>query len=644
MTSVRIRLGGLLAAWVAVFWIATPCAAAPLEAYGRLPNIETAAISPSGDWLAVIWTDGEERKVVVQDLRTGKLERALDAGQAKVRGLEWADDKHLLITGSTAKMAVDVLSARREWYMGFVYDLEHNRLKPLMGRVGDSMNVIASAPVVRILDGKPYAFVQGVHFVGGRGRLSLYKVDLETVTAQVFENGSDDTQDWVVSADGRAVGQAEYDPEAARWSLKVRGDGDRWRVVTTQQAYADWPDLPGLGRDGASVLVADYTDGKADLREIAPDVGEWVEPFTTEPLGEDLWDPADHRLIGFHGLVGDEDRYEFFNPRDQKIWAAVQRAFPNNRVLLVSSSADRRRFVVLCDSPTDGPAYALVDLTTKSAKWLGVVYQGLTAADISPVRPIRFKAKDGLELSGYLTTPKGRAAKNLPLVVFPHGGPASRDTPGFDWWAQAMASRGYAVLQVNFRGSDGFGWDFLKAGFGEWGRKMQTDLSDGVRYLAGEGVIDPKRVCIVGASYGGYAALAGAALDRGVYRCAASVAGPSDLRRMVIWSKRQNTVAAERYWLRFMGADDRDDEKLAEVSPALHAEQVDIPILLIHGRDDTVVPLEQSQVMAKALEKAGKPVEFIVEKGEDHWLSRGETRLQMLQAVVAFLEKNNPPN
>jgi dipeptidyl aminopeptidase/acylaminoacyl peptidase len=172
---------------------------------------------------------------------------------------------------------------------------------------------------------------------------------------------------------------------------------------------------------------------------------------------------------------------------------------------------------------------------------------------------------------------------------------------------------------------------------------MQTDLSDGVRHFAKEGIIDPKRVCIVGASYGGYAALAGATLDRGVYRCAASVAGPSDLRRMVIFSRGQSGVSAQRYWTRFMGAKNLNDPVLAELSPVEYAEKVDIPVLLVHGRDDTVVPADQSQRMADALKRAGKPVELVLMKGEDHWLTRGETRMQMLQSVVSFLEKNNPP-
>ena len=171
---------------------------------------------------------------------------------------------------------------------------------------------------------------------------------------------------------------------------------------------------------------------------------------------------------------------------------------------------------------------------------------------------------------------------------------------------------------------------------------MQTDLSDGVRDLAFKGVIDPKRVCIVGASYGGYAALAGAALDPGVYRCAVSVAGISDVRKFILWAKLQSSVTAERYWDRYMGVDGPNDPMLTKISPADHVDAVTIPILLVHGKDDTTVPYEQSQIMVDAMKRAGEPVELVTLQHEDHYLSQGETRLQMLRATLDFLEKNNP--
>jgi len=187
----------------------------------------------------------------------------------------------------------------------------------------------------------------------------------------------------------------------------------------------------------------------------------------------------------------------------------------------------------------------------------------------------------------------------------------------------------------------------LEAGYGEWGRKMQTDLSDGVRYLVKQDIVDPARVCIVGASYGGYAALAGVSLDPGVYRCAVSISGIGDLSRMLNWEQSRHPYGVQtamRYWDRFMGASGPNDPKLDVISPIKHLESVTAPVMLIHGRDDTVVPFAQSQEMYDALKHANKAVELVELKQEDHWLSRSETRLQMLLESVAFLQHYNPPD
>jgi dipeptidyl aminopeptidase/acylaminoacyl peptidase len=288
-----------------------------------------------------------------------------------------------------------------------------------------------------------------------------------------------------------------------------------------------------------------------------------------------------------------------------------------------------------------GYAYALYDWYGHQATVLGQIYAGVVAP--AQVKKIAYAAGDGLLIPGFLTLPKGVTEKALPLVVLPHGGPAAADTLNFDWWAQALADQGYAVLQPNYRGST-ISYAHEAAGFGEWGRKMQTDLSDGVRYLAAQGVIDPKRVCIVGASYGGYAALAGVTLDAGVYRCAVSVAGLSDLRLFLRRANTGSSNTTQRWWDRFLGVANPNDPAISAVSPIEHIASVNVPVLLIHGRDDTVVRYEQSEVMLKALKQAGKPVELVTLSDEDHWLSRGKTRLQMLQACVAFLKANNPPN
>lgn len=617
-----------------------------LAIYGRLPTIESIRISPDGTKLAIIATSGDQRVLSIRQIGGGVL-NGMMLGDAKLRGAVWVGSDHLLLVGSQTTIVPGVSGPKQEYFMASDYNVVTGQQTPLLNDQSGAMNIVVGWPMARVIDGQPVAFLEGVRFVDNRGQITLYKSMLNSRSTKLYDfAGEPNTNGWLVNAAGDAVAQSLYDSKRGVWSLKTKVDG-AWRqideAVTPMGSYG----LSGFGRDGKSILVWRTDDKNNDvLREYQMDGAHTDLPQDLELSGL-IHDPGTLALVGGYKLQGDDLRYTFFDANAQKTWDAVSKAFGGDQVSLASWSQNRRKVVVHVESMTEGPAYALVDLDARKADFLGPVYKGVDASTVSPTRSVRYKASDGLEISGYLTLPKGRDPKNLPLIVLPHGGPEGRDTPVFDWWSQALASRGYAVLQPNFRGSEGFGWDFVKAGFGEWGKKMQTDLSDGVRDLVSQGLVDPKRVCIMGASYGGYAALAGATLDKGVYRCAVSVAGPSDLQRMLTKIRLLNdgqSSAAQRYWLRFMGADGVKDPDLAKISPAQQAEKADVPILLIHGKDDTVVAYEQSQIMATALKRANKPVIFITLDGEDHWLSRGATRLKMLTEAVAFVEKHNPPD
>lgn len=617
-----------------------------LDLYGRLPNIEGVEISPDGSKLAVTVTNGEQRSLAIHEIGKGMLV-GVNAGSTKLRGVTWAGEDHLILVVSQTADVIGLSGPALEYLMATDFNWRTKKQTPLLRNQESAMNIIIGSPMVREIDGDPVVFLEGVHFLSDQGVDTLYRVNLRTGLTRMLDKGAQiDTDGWLVDAQGEPVAQSLYNGKRGRWTLKMKLDGS-WRTVDEADTPMGSYGISGFGRDGKSILVWRTDENDKDILREYVGVGQHVDLPSDLDLTGLLHDPTNLSLLGGYTLKGDDLIYTFFDPASQRAWNSVAKAFEGDRVRLASWSKDRKRVVVLIDSVTVGPSYALIDLNTKKASWLGDVYSGLSEADVSPVRSIKYKAADGLEITGYLTLPRGRDPKNLPLIVLPHGGPEGRDTPGFDWWSQALASRGYAVLQPNFRGSEGFGWDFVKAGFGEWGRKMQTDLSDGVRDLAKQGVIDPKRVCIVGASYGGYAALAGATLDRGVYRCAVSVAGPSDLKKMLIAVRDAHNgemSAAQRYWLRFMGAEGIKDPDLAALSPARLADKVEIPVMLIHGKDDTVVRYDQSQVMADALKKAGKPVTFVALDGEDHWLSRGATRLKMLTETVAFVEKHNPPD
>jgi dipeptidyl aminopeptidase/acylaminoacyl peptidase len=629
------------AAGAAMAVTASAVAAAPLDVYGRLPTIEQATISADGQELALITNDGDAQLVSVRRVDDPKPLMTLRTQSGKVRGLRWVGSDHLLITASFTGKFPEVFSPRTEWAEVIDINVKAGTKMNLLGGARNAIPATIGEPQIRYLHGRPYAFVQACYFVNDEGRISLFRVDLSTGETALAAIGASDTDGWLVSPNGAPLAESRYDATGAAWSLFVnRSDG--WRLADQSAASYGDDSVLGLGRDGRSVMISAVKDGQTILLELPPGADHWNEPLVVADERNLIVDPTDERLIGYDALVGEADSYVFFDPADQAKWDAAAKLFPGARVTLSGLTADRAKLLVDVESPTDPPAYDIVDTTTHDVQPVGAAYAKLAASDVAAVSPVAFQAADGLHLTGYLTLPKGRDPKGLPLVVFPHGGPAARDEPGFDWWAQAMAAGGYAVLQVNYRGSDGFGDAFLGAGFGQWGRKMQTDLSDGVRYLAKQGTIDPRRVCIVGASYGGYAALAGVTLDPGVYRCAVDVSGISDMRRFIDWSAGRSSIASRRYWTRYIGASSPKDPVFEQVSPLEHIDAVNAPILIIHGKDDTVVPFEQSQMMADALKQAGKPYDFVTLNHEDHWLSHGDTRLQMLQATMDFLAKNNP--
>lgn len=631
-----------LAGLLGLLW-ATPSAQAqsvPLDVYGGLPAYDLVEVSPSGDRLAYIAVIGEERSLIINDLNDMSLIGGVRAGDVKVRDLNWVGEDHVVLSTSATQVSASIGLRRSELYDGQIYSIATRGVAQAFRATPGVLAKVMGSPIIRTIDGRPTLIYPGSGYEG----LGLYTINLTTGVGTELEE-QDSAGGYLVNAAGVATARVRYDGE--RWELQTRRGGF-WTTVWRTDARIDTPGLVGFGVTDGAVVLYGAIDGRPEgFHSVDLATGAISDlPFEGKPT-DLIVHPVTRLVVGARTL-GDDDRqtYQFLDETMGRTWRSVQAAFRGKQVSLRSWSADLRQVVVFTQGAGDPGTYQLVDLDRGVAEVIGETY-ALTPEQVGEVRSIRYAATDGMSIPGYLTLPPGVTdPKGLPLVVFPHGGPAARDYLGFDWWAQAMASRGYAVLQPNFRGSDGLGTAHLEAGYGEWGRKMQTDLSDGVRWLASEGIIDPARVCIVGASYGGYAALAGPTVDPGVYRCAVSVAGVSDLRRMVQWSAEQagqRDSPVVRYWNRFMGADRLGDRDLDPISPAKLAERADAPILLLHGRDDTVVPYEQSRIMAEALARAGKPFELVQLDGEDHWLSRADTRRRMLAETVRFLEQHNPP-
>ena len=622
----------------------------PLAIYGRLPGFEEAKISASGQHTAILGTMNGQRMVMILDAER-RMVAQLPLGTLKVRSVNWAGDQALLVNYSkTVGLDIEFTTDRTELVSTIVVPIGGG--KPWVVFADKSMitgGVWGFYGIVQ-RDGRWFGYFGGITMERGSipgervlrdGRIvpDLYEVDLASRGARRIASRPDDDlvdRHWLIDGTGSVGAVLDYNRNNGKW--RVEGAGRRLLASGTDPSNKPW--LIGFTPDGASVIYG-LRDGKAQRDDwySVPLAGGTPQPYLAETVIAESFIGAGNRLIGYIDGKA-ESTAHFFVPQQDKIYAAARKAFPAQHMSLVDFNDSFKRLIVKTEGGGDPIVWWQVDIDTGHAEVLGQSYP-LAADQVAAFRNVPYKAADGLAMEGVLTLPPGRPARALPVVILPHGGPTAHDSPGFDWIAQAFASRGYAVFQPNFRGSDGFGVEFEQAGRGEWGRKMQSDLSDGLAELGRQGIVDPHRACIVGASYGGYAALAGVTLQQGIYRCAVSIAGISDLSRMV--STEVAESGGDPMVVRELRAEIGTGRDLRSVSPIRFVQDVKVPIMLIHGKDDTVVRPVQSSTMASALRSAGKAVDYVTLPGEDHWLSTGETRQAMLEAAVGFVMRHNPP-
>ncbi len=335
-------------------------------------------------------------------------------------------------------------------------------------------------------------------------------------------------------------------------------------------------------------------------------------------------------------------RYEYLdktNPAAKELMK-LQASFPDTDVYPVSSTKDGKQIIYLVSSDTIAGEYYLFDRTTQKAQHLLSRVAWLDANKMALMEPMKFKARDGLELEVFLTVPKGSDGKNLPLIINPHGGPfGPYDNWGFNNETQMLANRGYAVLQVNFRGSGNYGKEFQSKGYRQWGKIMQDDLTDATRWAIQQGIADPSRICMYGASYGAYASLMAVAKEPNLYRCAVGNVGPYDLPLQLSYSTSGG--GSSNPSKAFFGDVAQDD--VALYSPARLAGQIKVPVLLMAGEKDTTCPPEQSKLMFAALQKVGVPVELKIYPGEGHGNALIENQIDFANRLVAFFDKNLKP-
>jgi len=654
MTTRRTLLAGLSVVLagggvsrLALAQAATPAAKLPpaptVEQWAMSPQIEHVNLSPDGTQIAYIGENGEDKMLFHLDLRN-KQNQGFNIGPTRVHSVFWVDNDHVVVTRSYALKREAYLGLRSNRGLATVYNVRDKSLVTLfqgkIGGKGDSGITTGQwGGTLSVMRTGDKAFLLANTYDFENDRQMLVRFGLDENRYDVVDAGGLEVENWITSPDGRLVGRAEYYTEKKAWTLSYHDNG-QWRQIMSRTADTDLPAAVGLSRDGKSMLVFLYTGAEKGRYHDVDPTGKISDPI--EAPSEDatpLFDPLTGRHCGFF-TEENGGTYHYYDPVMQDLVAKAQKAVEGYRMTIADRADDPRVMVVYSEGDDDAGTYYLINFGTGASLTIGSAYPDIAPEWITSKQPFAYKAGDGLEIPGFLTLPPNREAKGLPLVVMPHGGPFAHDDISLDTETQTFASRGYAVLQPNFRGSDGYGPAFLKAGYGEWGGKMQSDLSDGVKALVAKGTVDPKRVCIVGSSYGGYAALAGATIDQGVYNCAVDISGVSDV---TAWLGLQRDYLAEvdsvgyNYMKRYLGGVDT-----ARISPVNLAARASIPILVIHGKDDPRVPFKQSEMMVAALKAAGKDVTFVPLTHTDHNETNQAERVALMKAVVDFVQKHNP--
>ncbi len=617
----------------------------PVSAYAGSPLVDQIAISPDGKRIAIVSQKGDEKLLLHSDVSEPTL-RTLQIGPAKIWDLFWADNDHVVLVNSQTTALEGYVGAKHEFYLARVIEVNTASVNTLFSDMDGFYNIVRG-DLHRIKTADGYRVTASNDRFRDDYPVCLYSFSVDKRRGRLIYEADRYTQSFVLLPDGTPLAYSDFNDDRKTWELYYNtapaGKSPFFKVIYKVKEALNYPSLEGVGRDGQSVVVyIDKGEAGGQYHEISA-TGALSEPLETSKTlsATPLFHPTTKRLVGF-SYQDDWITYDYTDPVLKQMADALPKIMGKDyRCSFVSFAEDPRKVIVYGESPTDAGSYCYVDFSKGDVVDIASNYGDLPEAWITQKKPIHYKAADGLDIHAYLTLPPFKESKNLPLIVLPHGGPQVRDYINFDWQAQVLASRGYAVLQPNYRGSAGYGDDFVGAGHGEFGRKMQTDLSDGVRDLVRQGLVDPKRVAIFGASYGGYAALAGATLDPGIYTCAVAVAGVTDPKSFIDFVDTNSTAvnsSAVMYWKQFMG----DPKSYDEISPAKQAAKASCPILLLHGTDDTVVPISQSQRMEKALKAAGKPVEFITYKGQTHWENIGSLRIEMMNTALAFLTKYNP--
>lgn len=607
---------------------------------GTLPTYDGFHLTPDGQRLLMLKAHGETYDLVVRDWATGIEDTIWEASASAglLNWCHWASNERIVCSLRFYKAA------------GRAGKIIYTRM---MALDHDGSEVLRLIPRAKNYDRRPPVWNPQVqdrvvswlsedseHILlqlnrDNPNRPSVYRLNIYNNRLSRIHKPRSAVRRWYANHEGEVVMAIGYRRETD--PVVYRFDGRHLFEFKAAAFRSEIPPAPlAFSNDGQSVYMnmTNGTDRHGVYRVRLAD-GEVLETLHHDPefdvfanlvLDPETADPVGVKYVKHHPTT------VWFDDQLRQMFSAAQRAMPGKQMDIVSSDVAYERFVLLNYGGV-APRFYLYDRGGGQIDLLGRQYPDLRDDAVVDLEAVSYSSRDGIEIPAYLAVPKQRNDKRVPTILFPHGGPYARDSAEFDYWTQFFVDRGYAVLKPNYRGSVGYGEYFMRAGYRQWGLKMQEDLLDGLDWLIDEGIADADRVCVVGASFGGYSALVSAFKHAERIQCAVSMAGVADLEKLVQRIGQFDLVERNRMRI-------QSGEALRDNSPFHQVERFAVPVLLVHGELDTVVRARQSRRLAKRLERLNKPFVYVEQPRGDHFLSGESQRVEFFKVMRQFLDNH----
>ncbi len=596
----------------------------PVKDFFKNPDKTTYRISPDGSHYSYLGPYESRMNIFVQKVGEAEAKRITDVTDRDIAGYGWANDNRLIYMKDVGG---------DENYQLFAIDKDGSNYVALTELEGVRTGIVDilrdndDEIIMEMNKRDPQAF-------------DPYRLNIVTGEMTMLAENPGNISSWITDHDGkiRAATQTigtnslilyrDTEEEEFRTILETDFKETAYPVFFTfdnKNLYA----ISNVGRDKTAAVIMSTEDGSE------------IEKLFEHPE-VDLDDLSYSRkrkvLTSTTFKTWRMDRH-FFDEETQKIYTRIQSELGDYEFVVTGRNKNEDILIIRSYSDRSLGAYYIYDTTNDKFTKIVDVSDWLNEDELAEMKPIKYQSRDGLTINGYLTLPKGREAKNLPVVINPHGGPWARDDWGFNSQVQFLANRGYAVLQMNFRGSTGYGRAFWEKSFMQWGQTMQDDISDGVQWLIDEGIADPKRVAIYGASYGGYATLAGLTFTPDLYACGIDYVGVANMFTFM------KTIPP--YWKPYLdmmyemvGNPVEDSALFHKISPVFHADKIKVPLFVAQGAQDPRVNKDESDQMVNALKERGINVEYLVKDNEGHGFRNEENRFEFYGAMESFLAKH----